>query len=74
MGDWNVSCRGNLRFAAQSGVVPRDRVFRGGANRAAAVLWEPEGGLQSVERRHRSFDLSDLHSVYHGDVASGVEG
>lgn len=68
MGDWNVSRGGHLRLAAQLGVVPSDRVFRTGVDRAAAVLRKPEGGVQSVERRNRRFDLFVECSVHHGDV------
>lgn len=68
MGDWNVSRGGHLRFAAQLGAVPSDRVFRSGVDRTAAVLWKPEGGVQSVERRNRRLGLFVECSVHHGDV------
>lgn len=74
MGYWNVFGHGDLRFAAQLGIVPSDRVFRSGADRAVTLLWKSESGVQSIKRRNRSLDLFDLYSVHHGDVDCWVGG
>lgn len=70
MGHRNVPRGGHLRAAAQLGAVPSDRVSRTGADRAAAVLRKPEGGVQSVERGDRGLDLFDMCFVRHGDVGA----